>query len=339
MYARGILFGKMKYELGDHSVVRCPENNLVADVEFKTKGYFGGTYNAIGGAIRNEKTGEVLFELSGMWSGEMFLKNVMTGHKELLFNATHAKHTPPLVRPLEEQNERESQKLWHKTVVAIKERNHDAATDEKTRIEDMQREEAGKRAEDGVEWHPRLFRRVRGGPGGPEEGEEDLDWILNADIDGPTPEAKIHQIMAIAPIIQGQYPSQKYDIPSQHNDQSQPQLQQRQPQPQQTQLPLEQAPPQFQQSQPQLQQTPPQTQQAPPPAHDANQSDLIDFGQLSVNEAAPAQAPMQQQQMAAHNAPPGLQEPLTPAMGPPIVRLDTNTEEIDVFVDAADRKP
>lgn len=76
MYARGILFGKMKYELGDHSVVRCPEQGLVADVEFKTKGYFGGTYNAIGGAIRNEKSGEVLFELSGMWSGEMFLKNV-----------------------------------------------------------------------------------------------------------------------------------------------------------------------------------------------------------------------------------------------------------------------
>lgn len=76
MYARGILFGKMKYELGDHSVVRCPELGLVADVEFKTKGYFGGTYNAIGGAIRNEKSGEVLFELSGMWSGEMFLKDV-----------------------------------------------------------------------------------------------------------------------------------------------------------------------------------------------------------------------------------------------------------------------
>lgn len=76
MYARGILFGKMKYELGDHSVVRCPEHGLVADVEFKTKGYFGGTYNAIGGAIRNEKSGEVLFELSGMWSGEMFLKNL-----------------------------------------------------------------------------------------------------------------------------------------------------------------------------------------------------------------------------------------------------------------------
>lgn len=86
------------------------------------------------------------------------------------------------MRPLEEQDERESQKLWAKTVAALKERNHEVATDEKTKIEDMQREEAAKRSEQGVEWQPRLFRRVRGGPGSPEEGEEDLDWILNADM-------------------------------------------------------------------------------------------------------------------------------------------------------------
>lgn len=66
----------MKYELGDHSFVRCPEMGLVADLEFKTKGYFGGTYNAIGGTIRNEKTGDILYELSGLWSEEMFIKNL-----------------------------------------------------------------------------------------------------------------------------------------------------------------------------------------------------------------------------------------------------------------------
>jgi hypothetical protein len=100
----------------------------------------------------------------------------------LLFNATRAKHTPPLVRSLDEQDERESQKLWFATAKAVKERNHEVATDEKTKIEDMQRDEAAKRVEDGVEWRPRLFRPVVGGPGGPDEGEEDLDWILNANM-------------------------------------------------------------------------------------------------------------------------------------------------------------
>lgn len=76
MYARGILFGKMKYELGDHSYVRCPELGLSADIDFKTKGYFGGVYNAIGGYIKNDETGELLYELSGLWSDEMFIRDM-----------------------------------------------------------------------------------------------------------------------------------------------------------------------------------------------------------------------------------------------------------------------
>ena len=110
------------------------------------------------------------------------MTSFQTGHKEVLFNATHAKHTPPIVRPIEEQDERESQRLWLKTVTAIKESNHSAATEEKTKVEDRQRDETAKRAEQGIEWQPKLFRPIRGGPGGPEEGEEDLDWILNANM-------------------------------------------------------------------------------------------------------------------------------------------------------------
>ncbi|KAI9784214.1 MAG: hypothetical protein M1816_001036 [Peltula sp. TS41687] len=222
MYARGILFGKMKYELGDHSFVRCPENHLVADVEFKTKGWVSGGYNAIGGMIKNEQTQETLYELSGTWNGEMFIKDVVTGHREVLFDATNAKPSPPNVRPLEEQDERESQKLWYKVVGALKERNHEVATDEKSRIEDMQRAEAAKRAELGVDWTPKLFRRVRTGPGEPEEGEDGLDWILSAHIDGSTAEAQIQQILSIAPILRGQRPNQRsQSVVSSHHSQSQ----------------------------------------------------------------------------------------------------------------------
>lgn len=98
----------------------------------------------------------------------------------MFFNAHRSKPSPPQVRPLKEQEEGESQKLWHKTAQAVKERNHELATDEKTKIEDAQRDEAAKRAQDGTEWQSRLFRRVQGGPGGPEEGLEDLEWIINA---------------------------------------------------------------------------------------------------------------------------------------------------------------
>ncbi|OQV05951.1 hypothetical protein CLAIMM_10601 [Cladophialophora immunda] len=212
MYARGILFGKMKYELGDHSYVRCPENGLTADIEFKTKGWVGGTYNAIGGSIRNERTGEVLYELSGYWSGEMTIKDTKTGQKKTLFDATHAKHAPPLTRPLEEQGDRESQKLWKSTIQAVHARDHEVATTEKAKIEDRQREEAKRREELGVEWKPKLFRRVDARPGSCEEGEEDLEWIINAHLDTKTgPEELIERILSIAPIIPGQVENSEQD--------------------------------------------------------------------------------------------------------------------------------
>lgn len=149
----------------------------------------------------------------------------------MFFNALHAKPTPPLSRPIEEQEERESQRLWYKTAQAVRVRNHELATDEKTKIEELQREEAAARANEGVEWRPRLFRRVKGGPGGPDEGEEDLEWIINAEMyvlliaildycsmltgnrDGESPEKQAAQIMAIFPIVKGQKWEAKNVIP------------------------------------------------------------------------------------------------------------------------------
>jgi len=77
MYVRGILFGAMKFELGDHSYVRCPENGLVADIEFRTKGFFTGSYNAIYGTIKKDPTGELLYEITGKWNEDMYIKDCL----------------------------------------------------------------------------------------------------------------------------------------------------------------------------------------------------------------------------------------------------------------------
>lgn len=104
---------------------------------------------------------------------------MQSGKQDVLFDATHARETLPKARPMEEQGERESQKLWAPTVQAIKRVDHKAATDEKSKIEDQQREEAAQRGGDD-NWQPRLFRKVHGEAGGPEDGEENLDWIISA---------------------------------------------------------------------------------------------------------------------------------------------------------------
>jgi len=198
MYARGILFGKMKYELGDHAVVRCPESGLEADIEFKVKGWVGGTYNAISGFIKETKTGKNLYELSGFWHGQMYIKDLTTGKKEMIFDAAKSKPSIPKSRPLEEQGPRESQKLWHTTTDAIKRADQKVATDDKSRIEDEQRREAAERGENA--WKPKIFTAT------PTGDEENLDYIIPFDaVDTNAPAAKqVEQILAIAPILPGQ---------------------------------------------------------------------------------------------------------------------------------------
>ncbi|KAH7027513.1 uncharacterized protein B0I36DRAFT_327258 [Microdochium trichocladiopsis] len=221
MYARGILFGQMKYELGDVSVVRCPELKLSAEIEFKTKGWVSGTYNSIGGTIRNDETGEALFELSGLWSEEMYVKDLRTGQREMFFNATRAKPSRPRIRPVEEQEEGESVRLWRKTAQAVKEKNHEVATDEKTKIEEAQRQEAAKRQAEGTKWHPKLFRRVRDGPGGDEAELSDLEWIIDSEIDhSAEPEKLVEHITSIYPILKGQTLANKQAAPqpTQHSE-------------------------------------------------------------------------------------------------------------------------
>ncbi|CAG8684038.1 9936_t:CDS:2, partial [Ambispora gerdemannii] len=76
VYARGILFGRMVMELGDNSTVRCEKNDLICELEFRTKGFFTGSYNSIYGKIKRESTGEILYEITGKWIDIMYIKDV-----------------------------------------------------------------------------------------------------------------------------------------------------------------------------------------------------------------------------------------------------------------------
>ncbi|KAH0294591.1 hypothetical protein M436DRAFT_47188 [Aureobasidium namibiae CBS 147.97] len=326
MYARGILFGKMKYELGDHAYVRCPELGLEAEIDFKVKGWMTGTYNAIGGHIKDTKSGKNLFEFSGYWDKEMYIKNLTTGKKELIFDASHARPSYPKARPLEEQGDRESQKLWDKVTKAIKVADQKTATDEKSFIEDRQRAEAAERGEHG-EWHPKLFRKTRAGASqspGDMDGEENLDWVIDATIDGKTPDEIVKQVLAIAPVL----PGQKAQAPAQPKvqAQSQVQAQPRQeapsaapvpaaaPQPQQFQQPQQ---PQIQQAQPSYQ---PQQFQQYNPSSSSGSSNLVDFGH--AGGAAPQQP--SQQHTSPLNTIGDLKEPLQP-----VIHRQDSVEGID----------
>ncbi|PWN52897.1 Oxysterol-binding protein [Violaceomyces palustris] len=155
MYARGILFGRMVLELGDTSKIQNENYNLSCDVEFKTKGYFTGTYNAIGGKVT--RSGKAVGEITGKWNEVMDFKDSSTGKTEELFNSHNAQTVQKEVIPEDQQEPNESRRLWSKVTEGIKEKNLDKATESKTAIEDYQRQLAREREEKGETWQPKYF--------------------------------------------------------------------------------------------------------------------------------------------------------------------------------------
>ncbi|KAL9939331.1 hypothetical protein V8E36_002144 [Tilletia maclaganii] len=154
MYARGIMFGKMVMELGDQSKVVNEANDYTADIEFKIKGYFTGSYNAIGGKVSHKN--KTIGEITGKWSESMDFKP-SKGETKQLFNARTAKFVEKSVIPESEQEEFESRRLWAKVTEGIKERNLEKATEAKTAIEEAQRQAVKRRDEKGERWQPKYF--------------------------------------------------------------------------------------------------------------------------------------------------------------------------------------
>lgn len=148
VYARGILFGTMILELGDCVSVRCENTKITCDLEFRTKGFFTGTYNAIRGKIKNGK--HTIAEISGKWSDVSYIKFKDEEQKEL-FNAD-SKIYQKIVDE-SNQEEKESRRLWSNVSSAILKKDMDLATLEKTKIEDDQRKERNEKKQ----FEPRFF--------------------------------------------------------------------------------------------------------------------------------------------------------------------------------------
>lgn len=74
-----------------------------------------------------------------------------------MFDADKAEAQQKIIAPEAEQEENESRRLWSGVTSAIKRNDQEAATDEKSAIEDHQREIARQREETGEKWSPKYF--------------------------------------------------------------------------------------------------------------------------------------------------------------------------------------
>lgn len=162
-HAKGFLFGKLIMELVGLVTVTCRKTGYKAEIEFRSKPFLRSDYNIIQAKIKKGK--EVIFNISGKWDSKLEITNVKTNECTVLWEPTPEirQNRVPMQKPLwEDMKENESDKLWNKVTDAIKKGDQQAATDEKTVLEERQRKEARERQERSIIYKPKLFFQHNG---------------------------------------------------------------------------------------------------------------------------------------------------------------------------------
>jgi len=178
-YARGILWGQLLMEMVGKVIISCPNTGYEATLEFCAKPWIGGEYNRITGSVK--RNNHTTHTINGKWDSKIEIRSSKTKKTDILWDPQGKKPYEKNVRPIEDQLPNESRRLWLEVSNALAEKDQVKATDEKTKLEEAQREGARDRADRSLEWEPKLFkfekdrwvyRYFNSAPYDPTEGEE-----------------------------------------------------------------------------------------------------------------------------------------------------------------------
>lgn len=142
---RGILLGSLCLELGGKVEIECADTGCKCELDFKLAPVWAGSnsYNSLTGKIL--KANKVTHTLEGHWDKKINIVDKRTDEKSVLWEVTDSIRSSRLKRytvAVKDQEERESVKLWSKVTEALANGDQVTATAEKTRLEDIQRQEA-----------------------------------------------------------------------------------------------------------------------------------------------------------------------------------------------------
>jgi len=156
-YGRSIL-GVPWVELGGSVSITCAKTGYSASVEFLTKPFYGGKKNRVTAEIMQPDR-KVFVSISGEWNGAMVAK-WLDGKTEEFVNVNVLSIVRKLVKPVAEQDDFESRRLWREVTYGLKFNDIDRATKSKSALEHCQREEARLRKEADEKWDTKLFSLV-----------------------------------------------------------------------------------------------------------------------------------------------------------------------------------
>ncbi|XP_076440385.1 oxysterol-binding protein-related protein 9-like isoform X2 [Babylonia areolata] len=153
-------------ELGGKIQISCAKTGFSANIEFHTKPFYGGKKNRVTAQIFDPSERKPFVAIEGEWNGVMYAK-YNTGMNEAFVDTKSIPIFKKRVKPLDQQGEFESRRLWKEVTYNLKAKNIEAATEQKHALEQRQREEAKQRKDEGIKWETKNFH---------EEGEH---WVYN----------------------------------------------------------------------------------------------------------------------------------------------------------------
>ncbi|XP_017475614.1 PREDICTED: oxysterol-binding protein-related protein 9 isoform X2 [Rhagoletis zephyria] len=147
-------------ELGGTVEIRCPQTGYHATIEFLTKPFYGGKRNKVTAEIYAPNEKKPFVSIAGEWSGLMEAKWHDKNKTEVFVDVNRIPIFKKQVRPIVEQEEYESRRVWKEVTAGLKFNDIEKATNAKCAVEQIQRDQAKNRKETEIQWEHKHFRPV-----------------------------------------------------------------------------------------------------------------------------------------------------------------------------------
>lgn len=150
-------------ELGGTVTINCPQTGYHADIDFITKPFYGGKRNKISAEVYAPNEKKSFMTVTGEWSGLMEAKMNNSSEKHKMDVFVDVNSIPIFkknVRPIAEQSDSESRKIWMEVTAGLRLNDIERATNAKSQVEQKQREEAKVRKDTNGDWDTKHFKPV-----------------------------------------------------------------------------------------------------------------------------------------------------------------------------------
>lgn len=154
---KGILSASLYPELSGTYYITS-SNGFVSEIKFTGKGLITGKKNSFQAKVyAATRPNHSLYRIKGQWSDSFTISDARSDANIETYHLDTVNFPPPFVRPIDEQDPWESQRVWKDVVSALEE--HDMATAGKCKhaLEQAQRDLRAEERREGKKWQPLFF--------------------------------------------------------------------------------------------------------------------------------------------------------------------------------------